>query len=201
VGGDFFQVVTETADGSTLLVIGDVGGKGMHAGMLAALIIGAVRTAAEFTTDPARILNILNERLQNRGVATCLALRIDDDGHVTSASAGHIPPYLNGDEVSMEGTLPLGITPGIEYPTERWRLENGDALVLITDGVIEAQNIAGDLFGFDRVRDLVLRHATAASLAAAAKQFGQQDDITVLSIESQRAANKSEHTIAQPTTA
>jgi serine phosphatase RsbU (regulator of sigma subunit) len=172
----------------------------MHAGMLAALIIGAVRTAAEFTTDPARILNILNERLQNRGIATCLILRIDDAGNITSASAGHIPPYLNGDEVPMEGTLPLGITPATEYPTEQWRLENGDSLLLITDGVAEAQNIAGDLFGFDRVKDLVRRHATAASLAAAAKQFGQQDDITVLSVESQRAMSKSQHTIAQPTT-
>jgi hypothetical protein len=201
VGGDFFQVVTETADGSTLLVVGDVGGKGMHAGMLAALIIGAVRTAAEFTTDPARILNILNERLQNRGVATCLALRIDDDGHVTSANAGHIPPYLNGEEVQMEGTLPLGIAPATEYPSQPWRLEQGDALLLITDGVVEAQNIAGDLFGFDRVRDLVRRHATAASLAAAAKHFGQQDDITVLSIESQRNGRNPANSLAHTATA
>jgi hypothetical protein len=201
VGGDFFQVVTETVDASTLVVIGDVGGKGMHAGMLAALIIGAVRTAAEFTTDPGRILNILNQRLQNRGVATCLVLCINDTGHVTSANAGHIPPYLNGDELPMEGTLPLGITPATEYPTQQWRLDEGDALLLITDGVVEAQNRAGDLFGFDRVHDVIRHHATPASLAAAAKQFGQQDDITVLSVEFQpRGASVARDDLAQPAT-
>ena len=202
VGGDFFQVVTETFDGSTLVVIGDVGGKGMHAGMLAALIIGAVRTAAEFTSEPARILNILNERLQNRGVATCLVLRIDGEGRVTSANAGHIPPYLNDDEVPTEGALPLGITPATDYPTHQWRLEEGDVLLLMTDGVVEAQNIHGDLFGFDRVHDLIRQHATAASLALAAKQFGQQDDITVLSLEFQcRQASAAHGDLAQPATA
>jgi phosphoserine phosphatase RsbU/P len=199
VGGDFFQVVT--ADGCTLVVIGDVGGKGMHAGMLAALIIGAVRTAAEFTTDPAHVLSILNERLQNRGIATCLALRIDDCGQVTSANAGHIPPYLNGDEVPMEGTLPLGMMADTDYPIARWHIEKGDVLLLMTDGVVEAQNTAGDLFGFDRVQDLVDRHATAASLAGAAQEFGQQDDITVLSVESQCEAGERSHQIAQSATA
>jgi hypothetical protein len=201
VGGDFFQVVQETVDHSTLLVIGDVGGKGMHAGMLAALIVGAVRTAAEFTTDPARILSILNERLQNRGIATCLALRIDDSGRVTSANAGHIPPYLNGNEVATEGSLPLGIAPGTEYPIARWQLEAGDMLLLITDGVVEAQDAAGVLFGFDRVKELVVRRTTAASLARAAQQFGQQDDITVLSIESQGHVSKPANSLAETATA
>jgi hypothetical protein len=182
VGGDFFQIVPETGDGSTLVVIGDVAGKGMHAGMLAALIVGAVRTAAEFTTNPARILNILNERLQKRGNATCLILRIDPRGLITSANAGHIPPYVNGTELAMEGALPLGALPDAEFPVAHWNFNPGDALMLISDGVIEAQNQNGDLFGFERLQTLLGSQPSAASVATAAETFGQQDDITVLSI-------------------
>jgi hypothetical protein len=182
VGGDFFQIVPETGDGSTLVVIGDVAGKGMHAGMLAALIVGAVRTAAEFTTNPARILNILNERLQKRGNATCLILRIDPRGLITSANAGHIPPYVNGKELAMEGALPLGALPDAEFPVAHWNFNPGDALMLISDGVIEAQNQNGDLFGFERLQTLLGSQPSAASVATAAETFGQQDDITVLSI-------------------
>jgi serine phosphatase RsbU (regulator of sigma subunit) len=98
----------------------------------------------------------------------------------------------------MEGTLPLGLVPGLAYPIAEWRLGAGDVLVLITDGVVEAQDSAGDLFGFDRVKELVGGHATAASLALAAREFGQQDDITVLSVESQRGVESELRAIAQP---
>ena len=67
VGGDFFQVLPSATDGSALIVVGDVAGKGMQAGMLATLIVGAIRTAASFTNDPARILSLLNERMRGRG--------------------------------------------------------------------------------------------------------------------------------------
>jgi sigma-B regulation protein RsbU (phosphoserine phosphatase) len=183
VGGDFFQVVPETADGSTLVVVGDVAGKGMHAGMLAALLVGAIRTAAEFTADPARILAALNQRLQDRGIATCLVLGIAADGKVTSANAGHLPPYLNGKEIPLEGALPLGILPNPDFPVARWQLQPGDALVLLTDGVVEAQDAHGRLFGFERLQELFGSNPTAAALANAAQAFGQQDDITVLSVE------------------
>ena len=185
VGGDFFQVIPETADGGTLVVVGDVEGKGLHAGMLAALLVGAVRTAAEFTTSPARILEVLNDSLQNRGHATCLVLRIEADGLITAANAGHLPPYLNGNEVPMEGALPLGAMPDAHFPITHWRLAAGDRLLLITDGVVEAQDAEGHLFGFERAEDLARHRATAASLADLAQRFGQTDDITVLSIESQ----------------
>jgi len=76
VGGDFFQVLPNATDGSALIVVGDVAGKGMEAGMLATLIVGGIRTAASFTTEPLRILSLLNERMQGRGLATCVALRL-----------------------------------------------------------------------------------------------------------------------------
>jgi len=187
VGGDFFQVLPDTADGSTLIVVGDVEGKGLHAGMMASLIVGAIRTAAEFTTDPARILKLLNDDLLDRANATCLALRIDPLGRVTSANAGHLPPYLNGRNVPIEGALPLGVLRDSEFPVAEWQMGSGDSLFLITDGVVEAQNQHGQLFGFEKVNELLLdRPATAASLANAAQEFGQQDDITVLSVEWKR---------------
>jgi hypothetical protein len=181
VGGDFFQVLPQM-DGSTLIVIGDVSGKGIEAGMLATLIVGAIRTAAVFTADPERILALLNERLRGRGLVTCLALRIEPDGNAALVNAGHLPPYLNGIELKVEGALPLGAAPGIRFPVSQFQLAEGDNLLLMTDGVAEAQNVQGQLFGFERIAELLDGGAGGAALAEAAQNFGQQDDITVLTI-------------------
>jgi sigma-B regulation protein RsbU (phosphoserine phosphatase) len=182
VGGDFFQVLPDAKDGSVLIVVGDVAGKGMQAGMLATLIVGAIRTAAAFTADPARIMTLLNERLQGRGLVTCLALRIDRDGSVILINAGHLPPYLNGTDLPIEGALPLGAVPGIDFSVLRFQLAEGDSLMLMSDGIAEAQNAAGQLFGFERIAQMLHQHTTAAGLATAAQAFGQEDDITVLTV-------------------
>jgi len=182
VGGDFFQVLPNADDGSALIVVGDVAGHGMEAGMLATLIVGAIRTAAEFTSDPGDILSLLNKRMQGRGLATCLALRVERDGSATLANAGHLPPYLNGNELPMEGALPLGAVPGISFPVLPFKLAEGDELILITDGVAEAQDAAGHLFGFERIGEMLRTGAAASALAAAAQAFGQEDDITVLMV-------------------
>ena len=184
VGGDFFQVLPDAADGSVLIVVGDVAGHGMEAGMLATLIVGAIRTAASFTTDPARILSLLNDRMQGRGLATCLALRIERDGSATLANAGHLPPYLNGNELAIEGALPLGAIPGIDFPVLQFKLAADDTLMLMTDGVAEAQDAQGHLFGFDRISEMLRKGIPAAALATAAQAFGQEDDITVLTVRS-----------------
>jgi len=182
VGGDFFQVLPDAADDSVLIVVGDVAGHGMEAGMLATLMVGGIRMAAIFTTDPERILALLNKRMRGRGLATCLALRIDRDGSATLANAGHLPPYLNGRELEMEGALPLGAIPGITFPLLQFKLAEGDALVLMTDGVVEAQDGEGHLFGFERIGEMLCKGVAASALASAAQTFGQEDDITVLSV-------------------
>jgi len=187
VGGDFFQVLPNAADGSALIVIGDVAGHGMEAGMLATLVVGAIRTAATFTTDPARILSLLNDRMQGRGLATCLALQIDRDGSAALANAGHLPPYLNGQELAIEGALPLGAIPGIHFPVLHFNLAPFNVLMLMTDGVAEAQNAEGHLFGFDRIAEMLSKGAAASTLATAAQIFGQEDDITVLTVVRQAA--------------
>ena len=180
VGGDFFQVLPDPRDGSTLIVIGDVAGKGLKAGMLAALIVGAIRTAFQFTPNPGRILALLNERLQGRGLVTCLAMRIDRNGSVELANAGHLPPYINGKDLALDGALPLGALPDISFPATRLQLREGESMLLVSDGVVEARNAAGELFGFERTRAISTQ--PAEKIAYAAQDFGQEDDITVLTL-------------------
>jgi sigma-B regulation protein RsbU (phosphoserine phosphatase) len=182
VGGDFFQIIPDPADGSALIFVGDVAGKGMQAGMLATLLVGAMRTAATFTRDPAVILSTLNNRLHGKGNATCLALRIEPDGAATLVNAGHLPPYLNGIDLPMEGALPLGTIPDLDFPIFHFQIGPGDTLTLISDGILEAQKPDGELFGFDRITQHLAASTTASSLATAAQDFGQEDDITVLTI-------------------
>jgi serine phosphatase RsbU (regulator of sigma subunit) len=189
VGGDFFQIVAGS-DGSVLAVIGDVSGKGLKAAMLVSLLVGTIRNQAETDFDPMRMLQSLNRRLIGRGDAnaTCLALRIAPDGGVALANAGHLPPYLNGKEMVIEGALPLGVMAGVEFSLMHFPLQPGDRLTLLTDGIVEAQG-PGDnhgrreLFGFARTSELMRQGRPAAEIAAAAQSFGQNDDITVLGVE------------------
>jgi len=150
--------------------------------MLATQLVGAIHTAALFTTDPELLLALLNDRRHGRGLATCVALCIQSDGRVALSSAGHPPPYLNGEAIPVEGSLPLGVILGMIYPARLFRLAENDLIILITDGVAEAKNASGRLYGFDRIEKMLSRGATASALATSAQKFGQDDDITVLSI-------------------
>jgi serine phosphatase RsbU (regulator of sigma subunit) len=184
VGGDFFQIIPHRSDCSLLIVAGDVTGKGLKAGMLVALLVGAIRSTAELDSDPEFVLQALNRRLLGRGdaQATCLALRIDADGSATLANAGHMPPYLNGQAVDVEGSLPLGMIEAPEFSGMRFKLAESDRLVLMSDGIAEATDADGHLFGFERVNDLLRTATSAAQLAGAAQSFGQEDDISVISV-------------------
>lgn len=185
VGGDFFQIIPKEDDGTSLIVFGDVTGKGLQAGMLVALIVGAIRASAQHDTSPRRILEALNEQLCEResASATCMVLRFAPDGVIELANAGQLPPYLNGIEMQIEGALPLGILPGMDFPVTSFRLEPGDSLMLMSDGVAEAQNANGELFGFERIEEMLRNRTTTAEIATAAQVFGQTDDILVLRVE------------------
>jgi hypothetical protein len=184
VGGDFFQVIPHPSNGTMLIVAGDVAGKGLQAGMLVALLVGATRTAAQFDSDPLAVLEVLNQRLCGRShsTATCLALQIAADGDAILANAGHLPPYLNGQPVEMEGSLPLGMIEDAEFSIMHFQFTEGDHLILMSDGVAEATDPSGNLFGFERILDLLRNSASAATIAAAAQAFGQEDDISVIAI-------------------
>ena len=182
VGGDFFQIIP-LASGAAIVAIGDVSGKGMPAAMTVSLIVGTLRTLVDYTQSPREILGALNRRLLARsqgGFTTCLVLRIDAEGILTAANAGHIAPYLDGGEIEIENGLPLGIAEAADYRETAIRLEPGGRLTLLTDGVVEARNSQGDLLGFERTRELSTQ--PAREVAMAAKSFGQEDDITVLSL-------------------
>ncbi len=184
VGGDFFQIVP-LASGGTLVVIGDVSGKGLHAAMAVSLIVGSIRSTVETTGEPAAILSALNRLLHGRlpnGFATCLTLRLESDGSCALACAGHLPPFLDGKEVALPPALPLGLVPQAEYETTSLRIPAGRRLTLYTDGLPEAQSGAGELFGFVRMENLLREGRDAEGMAHAAQQFGQEDDITVLTL-------------------
>jgi hypothetical protein len=184
VGGDFFQILPNSVDGSVLIIVGDVAGKGLQAGMLVAMLVGAIRTAAETNTEPVYVLNALNRRLFGRGGAnaTCIALAIKSSGEATLVNAGGVPPYLNGAEVPLDGTFPLGMIAAPEFSLSHFEFRRGDSLMLISDGITEARNKEGQLFGFERVSELLRRDVSAAALATAAQAFGQEDDISAVTI-------------------
>jgi hypothetical protein len=190
VGGDFFQILPLETPGTVLIVVGDVTGKGMQAGMLVALIVGAIRGAVVHSSDPAQILHEVNEQLCERqhAIATCLILRIDPDGTGVIANAGQLAPYLNGAEIEMEGAFPIGIVPDGEFSTATFDLRHGDSLFLMSDGVVEATDPQGALFGFERISELLNRKATSQEIAQAAQQFGQEDDILVVQVRRDLAA-------------
>ena len=181
VGGDFFQILPDRA-GGVLIVLGDVAGKGLQAGMLVALIVGALHTIVETSIDPAFVLDSLNRRLCARGraCATCIAIHIDANGETTIANAGHLAPYLSKKEVAIEGNLPLGMVPNIRFDETVLVLKPGERMTLMTDGVVEARSGKGELFGFGQTRSI--SHLPASFIAKAAQIFGQDDDITVLSV-------------------
>lgn len=189
VGGDFFQIIPLEGDGKgnrgTLIVAGDVSGKGLRAAMTVSLVVGTLRTLAEFDLGPAAVLAGLNRRLIGRtqgGFVTCCAVRIDAEGRATMANAGHCHPYLDGHEVDLPSCIPLGIVADAEYEETTVDVSHGQQLTLLSDGVVEARNPHGELYGFDRLTRFMQQRPTAEQVADTAVAFGQEDDITVLTV-------------------
>lgn len=182
VGGDFFQILPTTS-GGVLVVVGDVSGKGMPAAMTVSLLVGTVRTLAHYTQSPGEILAAMNQRMlarSNGGFTTCIVVRVDADGKAFIANAGHLAPYINGQELVLENGLPLGLSGASSYRESEISLVPGLRMTLMTDGVVEAQDPGGELFGFDRTRQISTQ--SAEDIAAAAQSHGQEDDITVLTL-------------------
>ncbi len=179
VGGDFFQVLPGN-DGSLLIVVGDVSGKGLRAAMTVSAIVGALRGCT--LRAPEEVLLHLNGALcgQMNGFFTCCAALMNEDGKLTIANAGHLSPYLNGEELEVNPGLPLGIAVETEYPEVVYHFGQKDRLTFVSDGVVEARNGSGELYGFARTTSI--SNQSADSIARAAQQFGQDDDITVLTV-------------------
>ena len=178
VGGDFFHVES-TGLGGLLIIIGDVAGHGLQAAMNVSMLMGAIRRSP--VSSPAQMLSDLNQVLVgSSSFTTCQIALFAPSGEITISSAGHLPPYLNSQEIDLPGGLPLGVIPNVEYEEVSLYLHPGDRLLMLSDGVAEARKPNGELFGFERIRNLSSQ--SAFFIADAAKEFGQEDDITVLTV-------------------
>jgi serine phosphatase RsbU (regulator of sigma subunit) len=180
VGGDFY-LCRALPNGAQRVLLGDVSGKGVAAALTSALLLGAADRCDHLR--PHAVLKELNEALRNShidGFTTCLCADLEPGGKLLIANAGQLPPYRNGREIEIPPGLPLGVDPAAEYSESSLQLAPGDTLTFLSDGVIEARNAVGELFGFERTRQISSR--SAQQIAEAAVAFGQQDDITVLTL-------------------
>jgi sigma-B regulation protein RsbU (phosphoserine phosphatase) len=197
VGGDLFEVL-RLSDDRVVLALGDVCGKGIPAALFMAVTVTLLRTLARQCAGPDEILKRLNEELaaQNpRGMFVtmiCLDVR---GARVTAANAGHDAALLVGPAqpprpvFASSGTV-VGLFPGQEYGRASLELGPGEGLVLFTDGVTEATDASGALFGLERLQaclaeatpqtaaDMVARVVTAVRAFVAGAP--QSDDITIL---------------------
>jgi serine phosphatase RsbU (regulator of sigma subunit) len=202
VGGDFYDVFARP--GSWIAVIGDVCGRGAQAAALTSLARHTVRAEAQHDDRPATILAALDLAVKEDGdgtsteflTAACVGLRPHQDGFTaTVAAAGHPPPILvRGDGTTLELDRPgsmIGVLDTVSFPETVVELRPGDALVLYTDGVIEAR-IFGDLFGPHRLRALLSplglagtdAQTMANAIVEASALHGEtgSDDVAVLAI-------------------
>jgi hypothetical protein len=180
VGGDFYSCPILPADRQRIL-LGDVSGKGAAAAMTAAVLLGAAeRRDRDSPVELLRHLNLVLSDMRLGGFATCLCADISADGSLTLANAGHLSPYCNGEEVPLESGLPLGIARDAQFTETTLQLTPSDTLTFLSDGVVEARNSKGELFGFERTAAIATQ--SAKSIAQTAQAFGQEDDITVLTL-------------------
>ncbi|HLK65739.1 MAG TPA: PP2C family protein-serine/threonine phosphatase [Bryobacteraceae bacterium] len=177
LGGDFYQVLPLN-DGGLLVAVGDVSGKGLKAAMVVSMVVGVLRSHKHLA--PAALLSQINRTLAGSldgGFVTCIAARIDAGGRCVLANAGHLEPYADGREIALSCGLPLGVASDAEYSETE---VHASSLTFVSDGVVEAANAQRELFGFDRTRSISVK--PACEIAKAASAWGQNDDITVVTV-------------------
>ena len=187
VGGDFFQLIPVNTDpnGSSIILLGDVSGHGLKAALTVSFVMGITRVLAELHPEPGPLLTEMNQRLCGQlenAFVTCIAVRIDRLGTCTLSSAGHPPPFLNWRSLEVPGALPLGLDVTARYDQKTLQFDLGDHLALYTDGLLEARNKSGELYGFERLQKLFAANPTASEAAEEAVRFGQDDDVTVVTL-------------------
>lgn len=196
VGGDYFDVFPMD-NGRTAFLIADVSGKGLGAALLTTMLQGAL-TGMSIGADPARVFQHINQFLCDHAevgrYATMFFGILDRDGTLEFINAGHPSPLLlcEGEtcEPFTEGSFPVGLVEGAEYTVARQQLRPGDTMILFSDGVTEAMDVAEDMFGVERLRDALnglrgapLEHLQRIVLDGVEKftrGAAQADDITVL---------------------
>jgi serine phosphatase RsbU (regulator of sigma subunit)/predicted ester cyclase len=200
VGGDFYDFF-DLEEGLVGVVVGDATGKGMPAALVAEATSNMLRAVAQAlgSSSPGKILSRVNETLlaripPNMFVTCFYAILEPSSGSLTYANAGHDLPYLwhggDAEELRARG-MPLGLMPGMSYEQKETILEAGEAALFYSDGLVEAHDSQGEMFGFPRLRELVAEHGEQRSLEEAllgelysfvGEGWEQEDDITLLTL-------------------
>jgi serine phosphatase RsbU (regulator of sigma subunit)/predicted ester cyclase len=199
VGGDFYDFF-ELQDGHLGIVVGDATGHGVPAALVMASARSMLRAVARASASPGDALRRVNDTLATdippNMFVTCFYAILDPDrGSLTYANAGHDLPYLHrgdGEAEELRATgMPLGLMPGMGYEEKQTILEAGEGALLYSDGLAEAHDPEGEMFGFPRLRELVAEHGEEGSLEEALLEelysfvgegWEQEDDITLLTL-------------------
>jgi serine phosphatase RsbU (regulator of sigma subunit) len=201
VGGDFYDIF-ELEDGRLGVVEGDATGKGMPAALVASATSSMLRAVAQAlgSSSPGEVLSRVNETLLARIPAnmfiTCFYTILEPmSASLSFANAGHDLPYLWGggdaEELRARG-MPLGLLPGMEYEEKEIELDDGEGVLFYTDGLVEAHDPKGEMFGFPRLRALIAEHGGERALgdflleelySFVGEGWEQEDDITLLTLK------------------
>src|SRR5215207_4130481 len=200
VGGDFYDFF-ELEGGRVGVVVGDATGKGIPAALVAEATSNMLRVVAQAfgSTSPGEVLGRVNQTLlaripQNMFVTSFYAILDPQKCTLSYANAGHNLPYLwhggNAQELRARG-MPLGLMAAMSHEEKETTLESGDGALLYSDGLVEAHDPQGQMFGFPRLRALVAKHGEESSLgdflmkelySFVGEGWEQEDDITLLTL-------------------
>jgi serine phosphatase RsbU (regulator of sigma subunit)/anti-sigma regulatory factor (Ser/Thr protein kinase) len=199
VSGDFYDFI-HLPDGRTGILVADVTDKGVPAALVMATTRSILRAAAERLIEPGKVLARTNELLHPdipaKMFVTCLYIVIEPgSGKIVLANAGHNLPYVisNGEVMELRATgMPLGLMPGMQYDELEATLTPDQILVLSSDGLIEAHNGQGEMYGFGRFKSELAALGEGVGTIPAVMQswqdftgedHEQEDDITLVTLQ------------------
>ena len=201
VGGDFYDFF-ELEEGRVGLVVGDATGKGVPAALVVSASCSMLRAVAQAlgSSSPGEVLERVNETLfaripPNMFVTCFYAILEPETGSLLYANAGHDPPYVRRggecEELRARG-MPLGLMPGMSYEEKEFELDAGEDAFFYSDGLVEAHDPMGEMFGFPRLRELVAelgeKEGSLVDLLLeelfrfVGEGWEQEDDITLLAL-------------------
>ncbi len=202
VGGDFYDFHL-LSEGRLGLVVGDATGKGVPAALVMSTTCGMLQVTAQAlgSSSPGEVLEQVNEtllaRIPKNMFVTCFYAILDpQSGTLRYANAGHDPPYLhrngNAEQLKARG-MPLGLMPGMGYEEKETILDAGEVTLFYSDGLVEAHDPQGEMFGFPRLGELVAEHAAEEGSLGdfllrelytfVGESWEQEDDITLLTLK------------------
>ena len=191
IGGDFYDAVN-TEDGLTV-VLADVSGKGVSAALLASTLQGMIFSQLTARMPLPEIVAAVNRFFTHKHIgekyATVIIARIRSDGELEYVNCGHVPPLLvcNHEVIRpSHGNLPVGLLADATYESDHYNMHPGDRLVLVTDGVTEAENARGDFFDNERLEAVAAKSGTLEDIFSAVANFcggtPLSDDCTVVEL-------------------